>query len=330
MDLQQIRGRWVVVLLGFLLLVGSACSREEIARYPTGPITLIVPWAEGGGTDRIARVVASLLERELGVPVQVVNKTGEGGAVGHTAGAKATADGYTLTMVTVDLTLGHWLGRAGVTYRDFEPVALLNSDAAGISVRAGAPWKTYRDLHAFIERNPGKLTASGTGPGEIWDLARAGWLLKAGFDINAIGWIPSEGAAPALDMLLKGEVDLCTCSLVEALPLIKTGKVRPLATMGDRREPFLPDVPTLKELGIEWTVGSWRGIAVPKGTPGGIVEKLEKAIRTVVESREFREFMTTNGFGIVWMGSSEFASFLATQDKLNGDLLHTLGLAKAS
>lgn len=86
----------------------------------------------------------------------------------------------------------------------------------------------------------------------------------------------------------------------------------------------------VKELGIEGTVGSWRGIAVPRGTPRGIVEKLEKAIRTVIESWELREFMTTNGFGIVWMGSSEFASFLAAQDKLNGNLLHTLGLAKAS
>jgi len=325
-------GRRAVLAAAVLLTVVAGFLLPSVLlaqpKYPIRPITLIVPWAAGGGTDRISRMVAVLLERELGAPVTVVNRTGGGGAVGHTAGATATPDGYTITMVTVEIAMMHWLGLAKVNYKDFRPVALLNFDPAGISVSATAPWKTYRELHEYIRANPGKLKASGTAAGGIWDLARAGWLKTAGFPTDAVRWVPSTGAAPALAELVAGGVDIVTASLPEAAPLIAAGKVRPLAIMADKRDPMFPDVPTLKELGINWSLGAWRGIAVPKFTPTNVVNVLEKALAKVVENPEFKDFMQKNGFGILYKPAKEFAKFMEEQDRLMGQLMKEVGLAK--
>ena len=311
------------VFLGLVVLGLSAWGS-----YPERPITLICPWAAGGGTDRISRMVANLLSQELGVPVAVVNRTGGSGVVGHMAGARAKPDGYTITMVTLEIATMHWLGLTDLTYADFEPVAQLNADYAAISVSVEAPWKTYHALHEYIRQHPGKLVASGTGVGGIWDIARAGWLRAAGFDINDVRWVPSKGAAPALQELVAGGVDLVTCSLAEAIPLIEAGQVRPLAFMGEERHPDYPCVPTLKELGIDWTCGTWRGIAVPKGTPPEVVKVLEEALAKIVQMEEFKEFMKQNGFGIQFRPAKEFGAFMANQDRVLGELLKALGLAK--
>ncbi len=311
------------VFLGLVVLGLSAWGS-----YPERPITLICPWAAGGGTDRISRMVANLLSQELGVPVAVVNRTGGSGVVGHMAGARAKPDGYTITMVTLEIATMHWLGLTDLTYADFEPVAQLNADYAAISVSVEAPWKTYHALHEYIRQHPGKLVASGTGVGGIWDIARAGWLRAAGFDINDVRWVPSKGAAPALQELVAGGVDLVTCSLAEAIPLIEAGQVRPLAFMGEERHPDYPCVPTLKELGIDWTCGTWRGIAVPKGTPPEVVKVLEEALAKIVQMEEFKEFMKQNGFGIQFRPAKEFGAFMENQDRVLGELLKALGLAK--
>lgn len=296
-------------------------------KVPTRPVQLIVPWAAGGGTDRIARMVAVLLEKELGQPVTVVNRTGGSGAVGHTAGATAAPDGHTITMVTVELTMMHWMGLTPLTYRDFTPVALLNIDPAGVQVAADSEFKSLKPLLDYARANPGKLKASGTGRGGIWDLARAGMLKAAGLPVDAIAWVPSTGAATGLQELVAGGVQVVTASLVEGRPLIEAGKVRPLAIMADKRDPAF-DVPTLKELGINWSIGAWRGIALPKGTSPDIVAVYEKALEKVVKNKEFVDFMQKAPFGILWKGSREFAAFLEEQDRTMGALMKEAGLTK--
>jgi tripartite-type tricarboxylate transporter receptor subunit TctC len=297
-------------------------------KVPNRPVQLIVPWAAGGGTDRIARLVAVLLERELGQPVTVVNRTGGSGAVGHTAGATATPDGHTITMVTVELTMMHWMGLTPLTYHEFTPVALLNIDPAGVQVAATSEFKTLKQLLDYAKVNPGKLKASGTGKGGIWDLARAGMLKAAGVPIDAIPWVPSTGAATGLQELVAGGVHVVTASLVEGRPLIEAGKVRPLAHMADKRDPAFADVPTLKELGITWTMGAWRGIALPKGAPAEIVAVYEKALEKVLKSPEFVDFMQKAPFGILWRGSRDFAVFLSEQDTTMGALMKEAGLTR--
>jgi tripartite-type tricarboxylate transporter receptor subunit TctC len=325
--------RWLrrAALLSLVVLAPLAASpapADAQAKIPSRPVQLICPWAAGGGTDRIARMVALLLEKELGQPVTVVNRTGGSGAVGHTAGATAAPDGHTITIVTVELTMMHWMGLTPLTYKEFTPVALLNIDAAGVQVAANSEFKDVKQLLAFARANPGKLKASGTGRGGIWDLARAGMLKTAGLPVDAIPWVPSNGAAPALQELAAGGVQVVTASLVEGRPMIDAGKVRALANMAERRDAAFPDVPTLKELGMNWTMGAWRGIALPKGASAEAVAVYEKALQKVVASKEYVEFMQKGPFGILYKGSRDFAGFLEEQDRTMGGLMKEAGLTK--
>lgn len=320
---------FLVLSLATLLILGGWISQVQAqAKYPSRPISFICPWGAGGGTDRVARMLAVLLEKELGQPVTVVNRTGGGGAVGHTAGATAAPDGYTMTIITVEITMMHWMGLAKVTYKDFKPVALINFDPAGVNVRADAPWATLKDLLEYAKANPGKLKATGTGKGGIWDLSRAGMLKAAGISVDAIPWVPSEGAAPGLAELVAGGVQVVTCSLPEAASLIEAKKVKALAIMGDKRAEIFPDVPTLKELGIKWSMGAWRGVGVPKNTPDSVVQVLEKSLQKAVAHTEFKDFMKKNGFGIMWGTAAEFGKFMAESDKTMGALMKEVGLIK--
>jgi len=316
----------LVVAIAVVFSIGITSA--SAADYPQRPITLICPWGAGGGTDAVSRIIATLLKKDLGVPVNVVNRTGGSGAVGHTAMATAKPDGYTIGMPTVEITMMHWMGLTQVTYKDMTPVAMVNFDPAGINVLADSDWKTYKDLEDYIRNNPGKLKDSGTGQGGIWHLAMAGWMNAIGLSPEAIKWIPSKGAAPALQDLMARGIDMSTCSLPEAATLKDAGKVRPLAIMADEKDPKFPEVPTLKELGIDWTCGAWRGIAAPKGTPAEIVAVLEKAIEKVVKSDEFIKFMKNRGFGIYWLNSADFAKALAKADEDNGKIMKAAGIVK--
>jgi len=320
--------RLVIICLSLVVALSLGLTAAQAADYPNRPITFICPWGAGGGTDACSRIIATLLKQELGQPVNVVNRTGGGGAVGHTAIATAKPDGYTIGMPTVEITMMHWMGLTKVTYQDMVPICLVNADPAGVNVRTDAKWKTYQDLVEHIKANPGQLKDSGTGQGGIWHLAMAGWLKGLGLPPDAVRWIPSKGAAPALQDLLAGGIDMSTCSLPEAATLIEAGKVVPLAIMADERDPKFPDTPTLKELGIDWACAAWRGVAAPKGTPQEIIDILEKAIAKVHQSAEFKEFMKNRGYGMVWMDSKAFAAFLEKADKDNGEVMKAAGLVQ--
>src|SRR5690606_31404517 len=152
------------------------CSSSNRA-YPNKPVTIICPWSAGGGTDRLARFWADALQRELGSPFIVANKTGGAGAVGHRNGAEARPDGYTLTMITFELSTMHHMGIAEVTHEDFACLLQVNADPAAIVVRRDAPWKTLREFLDAVKERPGELKMSGTARGGAWDLARAGLLI---------------------------------------------------------------------------------------------------------------------------------------------------------
>jgi tripartite-type tricarboxylate transporter receptor subunit TctC len=326
--MKKVRICFVGIMVAVMCLGILSSFSEAQTKYPSRPIQFVCPWGAGGGTDRVARMLAVLLEKDLGQPVTVVNRTGGGGAVGHTAGSTAALDGHTITIVTVEIIMMHWMGLAKVNYADFKPVALVNADAAGVSVRTDAPWKTLKELLDYAKANPGKLKASGTGKGGIWDLARAGMLKTAGISVDAIPWVPSEGAAPGLQELVAGGIQVVTCSLVEARSMIEAKKVRALAIMGEKRAELFPDVPTLKELGLNWTMGAWRGVGVPKDTPDAIATVLEKSLEKAVASAEFKKFMQDSGFGILWKPSSEYGKFMADGDKEMGVLMKEVGLIK--
>jgi len=310
------------------LALGLAAGAAQAA-WPDRPVTLIVPWGAGGGTDATARIIGSLLEKELGQPVTVVNRTGGSGVVGHAAIASSPPDGYTIGLITVEIGMMHWQGLTDISGASYTPIGLVNVDPAGLQVRADAPYKNANDLVAAIKANPGKFKASGTGQGGIWHLAIAGMLKDLKVDPAAVPWVPSNGAAPGLQDLVAGGVEIVPCSLPEARSLIDAGKVKSLAVMADAPAALYPKVPTLKAAtGSDWKIGAWRGIAAPKGIPNDVRDKLVAAIKKIAASKEYNEFMAGRGFGVTYLGPDEFGRFMAKADADLGATMKAVGIAK--
>ena len=313
-------------LAGLALLAAAPAAAQN---YPNRPITLIVPWGAGGGTDATARIIGALLERDLGQPVNVVNRTGGSGVVGHSAIATAAADGYTIGVATVEIGMMHWQGLTELNSTSYTPLALVNADPAGVQVRADSPYKTVNELLAAIRANPGKLKASGTGQGGIWHLAIAGLLRDQKIDPAALPWVPSNGAAPGLQDMIAGGIDVAPVSLPESRALIDAGKVRSLAIMDERPSALYPNVPTLKSaVGSDWTMAAWRGVVAPKGIPAEARDKLAASLRRIVASKDFTEFMSKQGYGVIFAGPDDFAKFMAKSSTELGATMKAVGLVK--
>jgi tripartite-type tricarboxylate transporter receptor subunit TctC len=311
--------------LALTVLVLFLVAGTAHAAYPDQTITLICPFAAGGGTDAVARIVATLMQNELGIPVNVVNRTGGNGVVGHQAILSAKPDGYTIGVGTVELAMFHWTGLAKFTAGDFTPVCGVNVDSAAITVPADG-WKDYAALIEDVKANKGKYTSSGTAVGGIWHLAMAAWLVGSKLPADQVRWVPSAGAAPAQQEMVAGGVSMVTCSLPEVSALVEAGKAKVLASMGEKRSPKYPDIPTLTELGIPVTTGTWRGIVAPKGLPEDILKKLEDTLTKVTSSKEFVDFMNSRGFGIYFVPSKEWGDFMAKADSQFGVVMKEAGL----
>jgi len=308
-----------------LMIAASATQ----AAYPERPITLIVPWGAGGSTDATARLVGVELEKVLKQPVNVINRTGGSGVVGHQAIAAAKPDGYTLGIITVEITQMHWQGLTRLTHKDFTPLGMFGFDANAVLVRSDSPYQHIDDLLSTARATPGKLKASGTGQGGIWHLGLARWLVDNQLPGNAIGWVPSNGAAPALQDLLAGGIDVVSCALPEARALIEAGRVRPLLLMGEQPDRVFPDVPLYRDAsGKHWNAGGWRGIAAPHGLPQDISDTLGAALKQIYEGKPYQDFLASRGFGALWGDAQAFAAFMTRADAEMGVVMKAVGLAK--
>jgi len=322
-------------LLGAGAAVGAASllARPGLAQspYPSRPLTLICPWGAGGGTDATARIIGALLEKDLGQPINVVNRTGGNGVVGHSAIATAQPDGYTIGIITVEIAMLHHAGLTNLTWKDYTPLALMNEDPPGVQVSASSPYKDIKALAEAIKAAPaGKMKASGTGQGGIWHLALIGWLQAMGLKADHVRWVPSNGAAPAMQDLAAGGVDIVTCSVPEARAMLDAGRARSLAIMASKRNPQFADVPTLNEvLGISYSTGAWRGIAAPRNLPPDMAKTLVAALERAYKAKEFTDFMNARGFGTIWADPEGFAAFMDKSDRAMGEAMRAAGLARA-
>jgi tripartite-type tricarboxylate transporter receptor subunit TctC len=300
--------------LAIAALAQSVPAQQSASDYPNRMIVVICPWAPGGGTDRVARFLADQLQRELGKPVVVQNQTGGSGATGHTAGAQAKPDGYTLTLGTFELSTMRAMGVANLSYRDFQPLLQVNADPAAIIVRSDAPWQSLTELLADVRAKPGTLKMSGTAAGGAWDLARAGLLLAADLPTDAVVWIPSQGSAPSLVELLGGHVDAVCCSIPEAQSQLEAGQLRILSVLARERVAEYPDAPTAIDEGIDWEAVGWRGLFLPPETPDEVRDLLTEKLVQITGSAAYREFMAQNGFGITIRTGDDFREFLEAQE----------------
>jgi tripartite-type tricarboxylate transporter receptor subunit TctC len=319
--------RWFIAISGLLaMLPGSAPVQ---AAWPEKPVTLIVPWVEGGATDLIARSLAGGLARELGQTVRVRNLVGKSGSVGHAAIAAAAPDGYTIGMLTVEIAMLHWQGIAPLTVADFTPLGQVNADPAVVQVRTDVKFRTVPKLLEIARTHPGNLKASGTGQGGIWHIALAGMLQSAGIPPNNIAWVSSQGAVPALQDLAVGGLDIVVCSLRDAMPAIKAGQVTPLAVLDAARAPGLPAVPTWQEAaGTPWSATAWRGIAGPRNLDPAVAARLAAALKAAYDGAEFQTFMTGRGHVALWRDAAAWQAFIAATDADYGRLMQRLGLIK--
>ncbi|PRX09362.1 UNVERIFIED_ORG: tripartite-type tricarboxylate transporter receptor subunit TctC [Martelella mediterranea] len=306
----------------------TTMSSVQAADYPSRPIQMIVPWGAGGGTDAVGRIIASVMQEDLGVPVNVVNRTGGSGVVGHSAIATAKPDGYTIGIATVEVGMLHWQGLTDMTYKDFDILGIVNQDPAGISVSSSSDFDTAAGLMEAIKSQPaGTFKASGTAQGGIWHIALAGLMLDQGLPADQVTWVPSKGSAPALTDMVAGGVDMVTSSLGEGEAMIRADRVKALATMSKDRLPTFPDVPTLKEaIGSDWTMAAWRGVFAPAGLPDDVNARLSEAVEKAYNSAEYKSFMEGRGQGMVWMSGQEAIDFVANSDASLGKVMKAAGL----
>ncbi|MCK0715878.1 tripartite tricarboxylate transporter substrate binding protein [Chromohalobacter sarecensis] len=316
--------------LASIAVLLTAIAGPALADYPEKPITIIVPWAAGGGTDATARTIGKALEEELGATVNVVNRTGGSGVVGHSAIARANTDGYTLGLVTGEINMMHWQGLTDLTYRDYTPIAQINYDYAGVQVAADGPFDDLEDLVKTVDEQPkGTYTASGTGQGGVWHLAFAGFLMDQGMEPDRVTWIPSQGAAPAMTELAAGGIDIVPSSVPEGRSMIEAGRANSLGIMAPERLDSFPDVPTVQEaIGSDYQIGEWRGIAGPKGMDPETVATLEDALKAAYNSDTYQGFMAKQGFGTEWRNAEDFGQLMADMDERFGKIVEQVGLAK--
>ncbi len=299
----------------FLVALLGASTLAPAQGYPTKPINMIAPFPPGGVADIVGRPLAASMEKTLGRPVLVVNRSGAGGAVGTTAVAKAAPDGYTILMSLSSISIfpvsDPINGKpAPYTLADFEPIALVTSDPTVLVVAADGPYKTIQEFIASARAYPGQMNYSSSGVYGTLHVAMEMFASAAGIKLFHV---PYQGGGPAVAALLGGQVHALASGPAAAVGQIKGGKMRALAGWGDKRLPLMPDLPTFKELGyqdVEFYI--WSGVFAPAGTPAPAVARLRAAVRAAVNDPQFRGAMDKVSTPISYLEAPEFAKFLAT------------------
>jgi tripartite-type tricarboxylate transporter receptor subunit TctC len=295
----------------------------QASGYPNRPIELIVPAGAGGGTDVLARAFAEAAKKHLPQPITVINRPGASGMIGHGEMINAKPDGYKLAIVFAEIVIVPHLGLTKLSYEDFVPIARLNADPAAITVQAGAPWNTIEDFLAASKAKPGELKMGNSGNGSIWHLAHAALEDKVGVKYNAI---PFGGAAPAVLALLGGHVDAVAVSPGEVAAHVQSGKLKTLAVMADRRVKGFDSVPTFKERGIDLVIGTWRGLAAPKGTPPDVIVVLTEATRLSADEAVLRESLDRLSMGYSYADAETFRAGMKRDNEVFKQLVTKLGI----
>ncbi len=293
------------------------------AGYPERPVELVVPYQAGGGTDVLARAFADASRKHFSQPIVVVNKPGASGAIGWADVINSKAEGYKLAVMTVELTTLPHLGLAKFTHEEFTPIARLNADPAAITVKADAPWNTVEEFLAAAKQAPNPLSMGNSGNGSIWHLAAASLEERTGITFNHI---PFPGANPAVLALMGGHVDAVSVSPAEVSVFVQSGKLKTLAIMADQRIQGFEKVPTLKERGIDLSVGTWRGLGVAKGTPAEAVEALKVMTQKTMAEPAMKEAMAKLNLGYAWGDDVTFKALLRRDHEAFKALIQKLGL----
>jgi tripartite-type tricarboxylate transporter receptor subunit TctC len=289
--------------------------------YPTKPIELVVPYPAGGGTDVLGRAFAQAAVKHLPQSIIVLNKPGASGAIGWADVINGKPDGYKMVLLATDLMTQPNMGYTKITYEDFIPIARLNYDPAAITVRADAPWKNVEEFLAAAKKGDFKIGNGGNG--STWHLAAAAIEDRTGAKFNHI---PFAGAQPAILSLLGGHLDAITVSAAETYSHVSAGKLKTLAVMSEQRIKGFEQVPTLKERGMDISIGTWRGLAVNKATPPDVVAVLRTATAKVASEPGLLEALDKQNMGYAYAEGDQFGAVMAKDHAFYKGLIQKLGL----
>jgi tripartite-type tricarboxylate transporter receptor subunit TctC len=268
--------------------------------------------------------LARAAEAELGRTITVNNITGGGGAVGFAAGLLAPADGHTITTVTFELVSLPVQGLVPFNYQDFDLLMRLNMDPSALAIRADLPVNTLEEFIAWANTQE-TVRIGNSGPGSVWHLA--GEKLVEAVPMPA-RFVPFGGAAPAVTALVGGHIDAVTVGPGEVRTQVLAGQAKILAVMSDERVGFFPDIPTFRERGIDLVFGTWRGLALPKGTPEAARARLVESFMSAAKSPELAEFAASAGLNLAVANTEEFRAMVAEQDRAVSALMQKLGMAR--
>jgi tripartite-type tricarboxylate transporter receptor subunit TctC len=297
--------------------IAAAAGQAGAAGYPEKPLSMIVAFAPGGGTDVAARVIAEYVKPHLGQSIAVENKPGAGGQIGFTALAKSRPDGYTIGFLNVPSILLIKMLRPDATYKmaDFTPIANIQLDPVLLTVKPDSPFKTMKEFVDHAKQNPGKLNVAGDGPQTNNHLQAVIMEKQLGIKVNFVSY---NGSGPAITALLGGQVDAAVPSLSPAVPHVEGGRMRALALFDTERFPGLSSVPTAQEaagVAVPPIGASMRGIAVPAGVPADRVKTLEDAFAKLATDPKFVAKAKEMGVPIKYLDSKKFQEFLGSAEK---------------
>ena len=307
----------VSVVLGFVLVSSG------LAAYPDRPVKMIVPWAAGGDTDAIFRPFGQQLQKHLGATVVVANVTGASGTAGAREAKGAPPDGYTLYAVHDYIHSTYYTGVADVAYTDFEPICSVSNTPSVLTASPKTKWSSWQELLADAKAKPGTITVGAT-LGSTSHFFPALIEKAAGIKFKYVSY---EGLAPRMNAILGGHIDLTDSNLTQK-GKVDAGQLKFLAVATDKRLPDAPNVPTLKELGVNVVYSVTRGVMVPKNTPADVIAKLEGACQKATSEPKFAEDMAKQGTFVRYLDRKAYAAFLKDNDELNKTLARDLGLMK--
>ena len=313
----------MVLRIALAATLAALAATPVGAAYPDRPIKLIVPWAAGGDTDSIYRSFAPHLQKHLNGTVVIANVGGASGTKGAKEAKDSPADGYTVFAVHDSIHSTYYTGVADVNYVDFDPVCLVSATPSIITASPKTPWKDMKSLVADAKAKPGQITVGAT-LGSTSHFFPAMVEKAAGIKFKYVSY---EGTAPRMNALLGGHIELAESNLTQK-GKADAGELKFLALASDKRSPEIPNVPTLKELGIDVTYAVNRGLVVPKGTPADVRAKLGAACAAAAKEPGFAEAMKQQGTLVQFLDAKGYAEFLKGNDALNKDLSRDLGMLK--
>src|SRR6266571_893873 len=298
------------VMLALLLALFTAVAAAQ--SYPTKPVRLIIPFPPGGSNDVVGRMIAFQLAERLGRQVVADNQGGAGGIIGTDAAAKAAPDGHTLLLISVAYAFGASMYKLPYDpINAFAPVALLGTGPVVLAVTTKLPVNSLKELIALAKEKPGELNYASAGVGSFQHLASALFKLQSGLDIVHI---PFKGGGPAMMDVIAGNTQIAIGSLIQTLPHIRSGRLKPLGVGSAARVPALPDVPTISEAGVPgYEATNWWGIVAPAGTPRPVIERLHKELSVILASAETKKRFESEGGEAAQMSPEEFGRFIAAE-----------------